>query len=74
MLPTKATSRIGAMVSVAGKINPVRTIKAAPARKRFLSSKRGAMKPTIKVSAAVPSNDALATSSIHCAVKPIAER
>ena len=57
-----------------GNINPVRTIKPAPARNRFRNSKRGAMKPTIKVSAAVPSSEALATIPISSGLKPIAVR
>ena len=48
-----------------GKINQVRTINPAPVRNRFRSSKRGATKPTTKVSAAVPSSDALATIPIQ---------
>jgi hypothetical protein len=74
MLPMKATSRTGAIASVAGNIRPVTTISPAPARKRLLSSKRGATKPVIKVSAAVPSSEALATMPICCGEKPIAER
>ncbi len=74
MLPMKAISRTGARVSACGKTRPVRTINAAPARKRFRSSKRGAMKPVINVSAAVPSSDALATTPISSGLKPIAER
>ncbi len=62
------------MVSVAGKTRPVRVINPAPARKSVLSSKRGAMKPVIRVSAAVPSSDALATIPTCCALRPMAER
>jgi hypothetical protein len=74
MLPTNATSRTGAMVCVAGNTRPVKTINPAPARNSRLSSKRGAMKPVINVSAAVPSSEALATIPISCGLKPIAER
>jgi len=45
-----------------------------PAKNRFRSSKRGAMKPTINVSAAVPSSEALATMPISSGLKPIAVR
>ena len=74
MLPMKATSSTGARVSAAGNINPVRTINPAPAKNRFRSSKRGAMKPVSNVSAAVPSSEALATIPISSGLKPIAVR
>ena len=70
----KATSRTGAMVCAAGNTRPVKTINPAPARKRLLSSNRGAMKPVINVSAAVPSSEALATIPICCGEKPMADR
>ena len=70
----KATSRTSARVSAAGKIRPVKTINPAPARNSCLNSYRGAMKPVINVSAAVPNSEALATIPIACGEKPIAAR
>ena len=74
MLPMKAISSTKANVSAAGNTRPVKTISAAPARNRLRSSNRGAMKPVSKVSAAVPSSEALATMPICCGLKPTADR
>ena len=71
MLPMKAISSTKANVSAAGKTRPVKTISPAPARNRLRSSNRGATKPVSRVSAAVPSSEALATMPMCCGLKPI---
>src|SRR5262245_7111381 len=74
MVPTNATIAMMANRSTPGNAMPVHAIKAAPPSRKLRRSCLGAMNPTLKVSNAVPSNDALTMTPIWPELKPIADR
>ncbi len=61
MVPMKATSTIRTKCSTLGNARPVAAIRPAPKISSARRSWRGAIQPTISVSSAVPSSDAVAT-------------
>ena len=64
IVPTNATIAMIAKTWTLGRAKPVHAINSAPPSMKLRRSCRGAMKPTTRVSNAVPSNDALTMTPI----------